>query len=312
MRLLILGTGKMADQHANRFAAIPGVQLVAGVDMDANRLRAFCDTHDIDRRFATTEAALAWGEFDAVTNVTPDAAHYDTTMACIAAGKNVMCEKPLATNYDHAAEMADAAERAGIVAMVNLSYRNVAELHAARDLVLSGRIGTVKHVEASYLQSWLVSKAWGDWRTGPQWLWRLSKGHGSNGTLGDIGIHILDFVSYGAATEIENISCRLKTFHKIEGDRIGEYVLDANDSFVMTADFTNGALGVVHATRWATGHINEVRLRIYGDKGGIEVQHGHQASHLRVCLDEDVETATWRQVEVEPVATNYEIGRAHV
>lgn len=306
MRLLILGTGKMANQHANRFAAIPGVHIAGAVDTDPGRLDAFRQAHGIALGFQTTEAALAWGDFDAVTNVTPDAAHHATTMACISAGKHVMCEKPLATNYHDASEMADAAERTGVVAMVNLSYRNVAEIHTARDLVLSGQIGTVKHIEASYLQSWLVSKAWGDWRTGPQWLWRLSKGHGSNGTLGDIGIHILDFASYGAATEISDVSCRLKTFPKADGDRVGEYVLDANDSFVMTAGFANGALGIIHATRWATGHLNELRLRIYGEKGGIEVQHGHQGSHIRVCLDEDTETATWREMKAEPVATNYE------
>src|SRR5690606_19257418 len=282
------------------------VHLVGAVDTDPDRLSQFCALHKIERQFSSTEEALAWDDFDAVTNVTPDAVHYATTMACLAKGKHVLCEKPLATSYAEAAEMADAAEKAGVVAMVNLSYRNVAEIHAARDLVLSGRIGAVRHVEASYLQSWLVSKAWGDWRTGPEWLWRLSRAHGSNGTLGDIGIHILDFAAYGAATEIDNVSCRLKTFHKAEGDRIGEYVLDANDSFVMTAGFGNGALGVVHATRWATGHINELRLRIYGEKGGIEVQHGHTGSHLRVCLDEDAETATWRDMAAEPVATNYE------
>ncbi|WP_011579490.1 MULTISPECIES: Gfo/Idh/MocA family protein [Chelativorans] len=306
MRLLILGTGKMANQHANRFAAIPGVHIVGGVDMNAERLKAFCELHKIERQFATVDEALAWGEFDAVTNVTPDAAHYTTSLACIAAGKHVLCEKPLATSFAEASEMADAAEKAGVVAMVNLSYRNVAELHAARELVLSGRIGEVKHIEASYLQSWLVSKTWGDWRTGPQWLWRLSKGHGSNGTLGDIGIHILDFASYGAATEIETITSRLKTFPKADGDRIGEYVLDANDSFVMTAGFSNGALGVIHATRWATGHHNDLRVRIYGEKGGIEVQHTLKETHLRVCLDEDAETATWRDMEAAPVATNYE------
>ena len=306
MRLLILGAGKMANQHATRFAAIPGVHLVGAVDTDAEKLQAFCERHGIDRSFGTTEEALAWGDFDAVTNVTPDAAHHNTSMACIDAGKHVLCEKPLATNHADACAMADAAEKVGVVGMVNLTYRNVAELHAAREIVLSGRIGEVKHVEASYLQSWLVSKAWGDWRTGPQWLWRLSRAHGSNGTLGDIGVHVLDFASYGAGSEIDTISCRLKTFHKAEGDRIGEYVLDANDSFVMTAGFANGALGVVHASRWATGHINELRLRIYGDKGGVEVQHSPQASHLKVCLDGDAETATWRDQDVTPVATNYE------
>ena len=67
-------------------------------------------------------------------------------------------------------------------------------LQKAREIVLSGEIGTVRHVEASYLQSWLVSKAWGDWRTESRWLWRLSKKHGSNGVLGDIGIHAIDAI----------------------------------------------------------------------------------------------------------------------
>lgn len=306
MRLLILGTGKMANQHAVRFAAIPGVHLVGAVDTDPVRLATFCEAHGIQRAFSSIEEALDWGEFDGVTNVTPDAAHYATTMACIAAGKHVMCEKPLATNYPHALAMTEAAEKAGIVAMVNLSYRNVPQIHAARELVLSGRLGSVKHIEASYLQSWLVSKAWGDWRRGPEWLWRLSKGHGSNGVLGDVGIHILDFVTFGAATSIEDMTCRLRTFPKAEGNRIGEYYLDANDSFVMTASFGNGALGVIHASRWATGHINELHLRVYGDKGAVEVIHTHMDSQMRVCLDDDVETGTWRTVDVLPVATNYE------
>jgi predicted dehydrogenase len=172
--------------------------------------------------------------------------------------------------------------------------------------VQDGGIGKVKHVEASYLQSWLVSKAWGDWRTESQWLWRLSKKHGSNGTLGDIGIHILDFAAYGAGSDINNVFCRLKAFEKAEGNKIGEYELDANDSFAMTLEFENGALGVVHATRWATGHFNELRLRVYGDKGGVEVQHTLEASHLKVCMGEDAETGTWREMQVDPVQTNYQ------
>ena len=190
MRLLILGTGGMANQHAKHFAAIEGVELVGGVDVDPKLLEAFNMAHNIPNAFPSLDAALAWGEFDAVANVTPDAIHHPTTLAALAAGKHVFCEKPLATDYPKALEMTEAAENAGLVAMVNLTYRNVAELQRARQIVQSGEIGKVKHVEASYLQSWLVSKAWGDWRTEAKWLWRLSRKHGSNGTLGDIGIQL--------------------------------------------------------------------------------------------------------------------------
>ncbi len=296
----------MADQHAKHFAAIDGVTVVAGVDVDEKRARTFCAEHGIERSFTSLEKALEWGRFDSVANVTPDSIHYSTTLTAIHAKKHVFCEKPLSTDYGRALQMTEAAEEAGLVAMVNLTYRNVAELQRARAIVQSGAIGAVKHVEASYLQSWLVSKAWGDWRKESKWLWRLSKKHGSNGVLGDIGIHILDFAVYGAATDIDHVFCRLKTFHKAEGDRIGEYDLDANDSLSMSVDFANGALGVVHASRFATGHMNDLRLRIFGDKGALEVNHSPKQSKLQTCLGADIESGVWSEETAPPVATNYQ------
>jgi predicted dehydrogenase len=305
MRLLILGTGGMANSHAKAFADIDGVDLVAAVDVDLARARAFAETHGIANIFSSLEEAITWGGFDAVANVTPDKAHHPTTLALIAVGKHVFCEKPLAEDYAKADEMATAAEKSGLVNMVNLTYRNVAPLQKARQMVLAGEIGTVRHIEASYLQSWLVSKAWGDWATESKWLWRLSTKHGSNGVLGDVGIHILDFASYGAGSDVERISARLKTFHKAPGNKIGEYDLDANDSFTMTAEFANGAVGVIHASRWATGHLNELRLRMHGDKGAIEVIHTPDGSTLRACLAGNVDKGIWKDVAAGVVPTNY-------
>ncbi|WIJ23592.1 Gfo/Idh/MocA family protein [Devosia sp. RR2S18] len=305
MRLLMLGTGGMARLHVKGFREAEGVEIVAAVDTDPNRLQAFREANDIPRGFASLDAALAWGEFDAITNITPDSVHYPTTMAALKAGKHVFCEKPLATDHAKAFEMTETAERLGLVNMVNLTYRNVPQLQKAHELIASGQIGAVKHIEASYLQSWLVSKAWGDWRTSPTWLWRLSTKHGSNGVLGDIGIHILDFAAYAAGTEYKNVFFRLQTFDKAENGSIGEYKLDANDTFVMTAEMTNGAMAVIHATRWASGHLNDLRLRIYGEKGGIHLVDINHTPKLMVCLGDDVETATWTEMEVEPVQTNY-------
>ncbi|WP_455273352.1 Gfo/Idh/MocA family protein [Rhizobium herbae] len=306
MRLLVLGTGGMANTHAKAFATIDGVELVAAVDVDQVRVQAFALRHEIAKTFTSLDEAIAWGEFDAVTNVTPDKIHYPTTLKLLAAGKHVLCEKPLAEDYAKADEMATAAEKSGLVTMVNLTYRNVAEVQKARQMVLAGEIGKVRHIEASYLQSWLVSKAWGDWATESQWLWRLSTKHGSNGVLGDVGIHILDFAGYGAATDVEHIFARLKTFDKAPGNKIGEYDLDANDSFTMTAEFDNGAMGVIHASRWAVGHLNELRLRMHGDKGAIEVIHTPDGSTLRACLGDDIEKGVWRDIDAGTVLTNYQ------
>lgn len=306
MRLLILGTGSMAHNHVMFFGAIKEVTIVAAVDPDFNRLQAFGLAHSIPHLFNTLDEAIAWGHFDSVANATPDASHYATTVQALAADKHVFCEKPLATNYSDALAMVTAAQQSGKIGMVNLSYRNIAELSLARDMIRAGMIGTPHHVEASYLQSWLVSKHWGDWRTDPAWLWRLSTKHGSNGVLGDVGIHILDFVTFGSDLEIETLTCRLKTFEKMPGSHIEGYDLDANDSFVMTTGFSNGALGVVHASRWETGRINELKLCAYGDKGGLELRHWHQGTSLAVCIGADIDDGNWQQVEAPPVRTTYE------
>jgi len=312
IRLAILGTGGMAGRHVEAFGAMEGVTVVAGIDIVEDQLVAFCDRHGIETRFNDLSQALEWGAFDAVANVTPDKVHHATTLQCLSAGKHVFCEKPLATNHTDAAEMTEAAGRAQKVAMVNLTYRNVPAVQKARQMVSAGDIGEIRHVEASYLQSWLTANHWGNWRTEPKWLWRLSTEHGSNGVVGDIGIHILDFASYGAVSEISDMTCRTRTFAKAENDRIGDYTLDANDSFVMSVEFANGALGTIHASRWASGYADDLRLRLFGSLGGLEVDYGgrpaggERTSTLMACLGEDLHTQTWREIEVPPVETNYE------
>lgn len=306
VRVLILGTGGMANNHATAFAAIEGVTVVAGIDTRAENLAAFREKHGIAQGFASVDAAIAWGDFDAVTNVTPDAAHYATTLPFLAAGKHVLCEKPLATNAADAEAMVAAAAQAGVVNMVNLSYRNVAALQKAAAMVREGAIGTVRHFEASYLQSWLTQPAWGHWDRESQWLWRLSTAHGSKGVLGDVGIHILDFATFIAGQEAVEVSCRLATFDKAPGGKIGEYVLDANDSATMQVVMANGALGTVAATRFASGHLNDLRLRIYGDKGGLEVGWENNVSSLRVCLEPDLQAAIWNSIDCPVLPTIYE------
>ena len=305
MKLLILGTGAMAARHVEEFGAMNDVSVVAAVEPNANRLAAFCDTFKIPHAFHDLDAALAWNEFDAVANVTPDVAHYPTTMRLIAAGKHVFCEKPLATDYPHAREMTEEAEARGIVNMVNLTYRSAAALHTAREMVLSGHLGTIRHFEASYFQSWLVSKAWGDWHTDEKWLWRLSTAHGSKGVVGDIGIHIIDFATFAIGSDVASIAPRVRTYHKAAGDRIGAYALDANDSFVASVELQNGAIGAIEATRFATGNANELRTTIFGDKGAVAIHADSRQSSLMLCEGADIDTTTWRPVVCAPVVTTY-------
>jgi predicted dehydrogenase len=303
-RILILGTGAIAHRHAEHFSALPGCRLVAACDINAERARTFAEMHRIDCAFGSLEDAIAWDGFDAAVNATPDGVHKDTTLQLIAAGKPVFCEKPLALNFADALAMTEAAEAAGLVNMVNLTYRNAHALQMARRMVEAGAIGTIRHVSASYLQSWLTASHWGDWRTDERWLWRLSSAHGSKGVLGDIGIHILDFLMFGTGLDVASLGARMKTFDKAEGGAIGAYTLDVNDSVAMTVEMSNGALGVVHMTRFATGKLNDLDLTIHGDKGALKIWANHEASRLEACLGADVETQTWKPVDCPPTPKN--------
>lgn len=296
-RILILGAGSMAASHAERFARIPGCALVGAVDVDAARARSFADRYAIPNAFGDLGAAIAWGGFDAAVNVTPDGEHRATTLALVAAGKHVLCEKPLAVTWPDAVEMAEAAEAAGVINMVNFAYRNAAALQKARAMVEAGEIGRIRHVQASYLQSWLTARHWGDWRSDERWLWRLSSGHGSKGVMGDVGVHILDFATFAAGEPIVSMGARMKVFDKAEGGAIGAYRLDVNDSVAMHVEFAGGALGVIHASRMATGKANDLDLLIHGERGAVRLWADGGASTLEACLGPDIEIQRWRPVE---------------
>ncbi|PUB11557.1 Gfo/Idh/MocA family protein [Yoonia sediminilitoris] len=305
IRVLIVGTGTMARDHAQAYAAMSGATVVGAVDPNCANLQAFCTQFNIEESFPTIEDALGWGQFDAASIVTPDPVHARTTLPMLAAGKHVLCEKPLATNYADANEMAIAAQLAGVTNMVNLSYRNVPALAKAAEMVAAGDIGEVRHFEAAYLQSWLTQAAWGNWRTQDQWLWRLSTAHGSMGVLGDVGVHILDYATFAAGSDVARVSCRLHTFDKAPGGQIGPYALDANDSMAMHLSLKNGAMGVIHASRFASGHLNDLTLRLYGTKGGLDVRFEQGKSRLRACLEDQLQAQAWQDVDTPPVGTNY-------
>ncbi len=304
VRVGIVGTGGMANVHAERFHAITGCRLTAACDVVPGRAREFAGRHGIPAAFESVEAMLSGADVDAVSVVTPDRFHAPVSLACLRAGKHVLCEKPLALDAAEAAKMRRAAEKARVVNMVNFSYRNWPAIQEVRKLVGSGGLGDVRHVEASYLQAWLVSKAWGDWRTSPAWLWRLSKAHGSQGVLGDVGVHILDFATFPCGP-VREVSCKLKTFPKVRGNRIGEYRLDANDSAAITVEFANGALGIIHTTRWCGGHNNRLFLKIAGTLGTVEIDSDVAIDAYRACMGQDLDSATWRTVACKPVPDIY-------
>lgn len=296
----------MAATHAERFSEIEGVRVLAAVDVDKARVQEFVAEHDIPFAYHDLSDALSKHRFSACSVVTPDAFHASVSIACLDAGLPVLCEKPLSDSLEQADAMVDAAQRAGLMTMVNLSYRTSGALHQARRYVDVGKLGDIRHVEASYRQSWLATDYWGDWKTEDAWLWRLSTDHGSLGVLGDIGIHILDYLCAGVGQEIAGLQCRLQTFDKVPGNRIDSYNLDANDSCVMNLELANGALGVVHMSRYYTGYMNDLALSIHGTDGALTVSTGQNGDQIGMCLGEDMHTQTWTSMTCENQPDTFE------
>ena len=299
IRIGIIGTGGMAKTHAERLAEIPTCRVTAACDLDEKRASDFAKRYSIPRTFSHAQALIESDEVDAVCVVTPDPFHASLSIAAFKAGKHVLCEKPLATNPKEAQKMALTAASSGRIHMVNFSYRNAPALHYAAKLVASGQLGRIMHIDAHYYQDWLCADHWGNWQKSPAWLWRLSTAHGSLGVLGDVGVHLLDFASYPIG-KIKSVSCLLKTFPKAPGERIGPYKLDANDTAIITASFTNGAVGTLQTTRWAAGHHNSITLAAYGEEGAFRIDLDRSHSQIEVCRVRKRKVSEWKTIEAKP------------
>ena len=295
VRVAVIGTGGIAHSHVRKLREDPGAHVVACCDIVRKVARKFAATHAIPGCYDDAEAMLGREDLDAVVVSAADVAHAPMTLAALQRGLHVLCEKPMATTAAEARKMQRTAGKAGKIGMINFSYREMPGLDQARALIADGRLGRIMHVEASYLQSWLVSR---DWRNRISLLWRMSRRH-RGGTLNDIGCHIIDLVTC-LVGDCRSVSCATKCFDKgVPGNRCRGYKLDADDSFVATVRFANGAFGTIHSTRWATGHSNDLRVRIFGDRGSLCFHTNGHTEELRVCLgDFHTGNALWTTVPI--------------
>ncbi|WP_374199680.1 MULTISPECIES: Gfo/Idh/MocA family protein [Micromonospora] len=224
-------------------------------------------------------------EIDVVDICTPGDSHAEIALAALAAGKHVLCEKPLANTVAEAREMAAAAvaaQAAGVRSMCGFTYRRVPAVTLMRQMVAEGRLGTIRHVRAAYLQDWIVD---------PQFplVWRLQKDKAGSGALGDIGAHIIDMTQYVTGQRITGVSAITETFVKqrplpaeysgLAAQAAGNGVADGqgpdmgpvtvDDAAVFVARLDDGALATYEASRFATGRKNALRVEINGSLGTL-------------------------------------------
>ena len=310
MKLGIVGTGNIAYKHFDEFSKIDGVKIEAICDVNIDNLNLFTNKFgDHLRGYSTVEEMLEQEKgFDGICNTTPDRFHKEISLKILDKGFNIFSEKPLAENYEDAKILAEVAHQKKVINLVNFTYRESSGYQKLVKIIKSNTLGDVKHVSANYYQSWLSSKIWGNWKEEDRWLWRLSTEHGSNGALGDTGVHIFDF-TINAVGDIQQLCANLKTY-KEKGDKIGKYKLDANDGFTSMVKFSNGAIGTISNTRYATGYANTVILEVFCEKGAVKVEfdakRNDKWSTLHICEGENIHVAKWEKINCEATPTNFE------
>jgi predicted dehydrogenase len=191
--------------------------------------------------------------------------HAEIAIAALEAGKHVLVEKPLANTLAEAEAMTSAAAAArtkGVQSMIGFNYRRVPALALARELIAEGRLGTVRHVRAAYLQDWLVD-------ADSPMTWRLNKETAGSGALGDIASHAIDQVLFLLGGTVTEVSGRLHTFVGSRPGADGPEEVTVDDAAWATLTLDSGTIASVEVSRMATGQKNSLKLEIYGDKGSL-------------------------------------------
>jgi predicted dehydrogenase len=283
LRVAMIGHAFMGRAHSHAWRTAPRV-----FDLPLRPVMSVLCGRSADPEVAGllgwASVAHAWqdvvtrDDIDLVDICVPGYLHEPVAVAALAAGKHVLCEKPLANTVAEASRMV-AACRDGVRAMVGFNYRRVPALTRARSMIASGAIGQVREVRASYLQDWLSDPS-------APWTWRMSAAEAGSGALGDIGSHIIDLVQYLTGSLITGVSGVLETFTE---ERPGGRVT-VDDAVAFLARLSGGALATFEASRVATGRKNALSIELYGTDGSIafdlERLNELQASGQRVLVTE--------------------------
>ena len=247
------------DDHyelvAGCFASTREKSMASGLELGIDPARTYGSFAEMAKAEAERQDAI-----DVVAIVTPNHVHFDAAAAFLEAGIHVICDKPMTTTLQDAVALQALVQRTGKVFVLTHNYTGYPMIRQARAMVEAGQLGKIRVVQAEYAQDWLATSLeteglkQADWRTDPA-------RSGPAGSTGDIGTHAMNLAQFVTGLELDQVAAELTTF--VEGRR-----LDDNCSVLLR--FRGGARGMLWASQVATGNENALKLRLYGEKGGLE------------------------------------------
>ena len=237
----------------------------AALTSDPERSLAGARELNIPRAYRSfSEMAAAESKRDdgieVVSIVTPNNLHYAPAKAFLEAGIHVICDKPLTTTLEDALDLAKIVKRTGLVFGLTHNYTGYPMIRQAREMVHDGELGPIRLVQVEYVQDWLTTplertgQKQAEWRTDPA-------RSGPAGSLGDIGTHAFNLACFVTGLSVEQVAADVTTF--VPGRRL-------DDNVHVMLRFSKGAKGGLWATQVAPGNENNLHLRVYGEKAGLD------------------------------------------
>lgn len=245
----LVGTGFIGRVHA-RSARLAGAELAGVAASTPERAAAAARELGAPRSWSSPEAVAAEPEVDVVHVCTPNHLHVPYVRAAIAAGKHVICEKPLAPTLAEARELRDLADAAGVTATIPFVYRFHPMAREMASRVRSGALGTIRLVHGGYLQDWLVDPATENWRLDPAL-------GGRSRAFADVGSHWCDLMEWAGGDRIARLSARLR--------RRGE----TEDAATISFETASGATGHLLVSQISYGHKNRLLVEFDGTEASV-------------------------------------------
>jgi predicted dehydrogenase len=274
IKAAVVGTGFIGVVHVEALRRL-GVEVTGIVGSSPERAAEKARAAGLPAPYPSFEAMLADPAVEVVHLTTPNHLHHEQVRAVLAAGKHVVCEKPLAMNSEETGELLRLAEDSGLVHAVNFNIRFYAQNQAARARVQAGEIGDVRLISGGYLQDWLLFDT--------DWNWRLAPAEGGSlRAVGDIGSHWLDLVTFITGRHVEAVMADLTTFIGVRkqptgpvetftastGDTV-DTTMETEDAAGILLRLSGGARAVVTVSQVSAGRKNRLSWEIDGSQAAL-------------------------------------------
>src|SRR5277367_4366838 len=266
----LVGYGFMGRAHSNAYRSVnqffdlayrPILKAVCA--RSADKAKAFAEQWGYESVETDWRRLIERKDIDLIDVCTPNNTHAEIALAAAAAGKMILCEKPLAMNGPEALKMVEAVEKAKVPNMVWYNYRRVPAVSLAKNLIDEGRLGKIFHYRANFLQDWTISA---DLPQGGTGLWRLDVAAAGSGVTGDLLAHCIDTALWLNGS-IDSVCAMTETFIKERKHNLTGKVepVGIDDAGLFLGRFKNGSLATFEATRYARGHKALYTLEINGE-----------------------------------------------